>query len=146
LLLGSRRADYTVLCQITGDALRIDSGRFAEHLQEPRLRDRLGQYASALTRIMAQSTACMAFHPIEQRLARWLLLVQDELEGNRFSLTQEYLAVMLGVHRPTVTVAIRTLEMAGLISHGRGFTEILNRPGLTEAACECYAAVNFGAQ
>jgi Mn-dependent DtxR family transcriptional regulator len=87
---------------------------------------------------IAQSAACNAFHPVQERLARWLLLVRDSMERDEFALTQDFIAVMLGVHRPTVSVAIRILESAGLIEHSRGRVRIVDSEALAQAACECY--------
>ena len=77
-------------------------------------------------------------HEIHQRLARWLLLVHDRVEGDEFVLTQEYLSEMLGVRRPSVSLAARTLQQAGLIEYRWGRIRILNREGLEDAVCDDY--------
>jgi len=99
----------------------------------------LSRYSQALTDSIMQSTACNAVHSIEQRLARWLLLAQDRMGGSEFRLTQEFLAMMLGATRPTVTVVAGSLQRAGLISYRRGQVKVRNRAKLEAAACECYA-------
>ena len=85
-----------------------------------------------------QSTACNATHRIEQRLARWLLTAHDRVGKDQFPLTQEFVAMMLGAARPTVTIVAGTLQRAGLITYRRGLISILNREQLEEASCECY--------
>jgi CRP-like cAMP-binding protein len=80
-------------------------------------------------------------HVIEQRCARWLLMSEDRVGRPKFDLTQEFLAEMLGVRRPGVTVAMGILEKQGLISHGRGNITVIDRAGLERASCECYAKI-----
>ena len=96
------------------------------------------RYAQALIGFIMQSTACNAVHSVEQRLARWLLMAQDRMETDQFPLTQEFVAMMLGATRPTVSVVAGTLQRAGLISYQRGRVTILNRRNLESASCECY--------
>jgi CRP-like cAMP-binding protein len=98
----------------------------------------LSRYSQALTDSIMQSTACNAVHSIEQRLARWLLMAQDRMGGSEFPLTQEFLAMMLGATRPTVTVVAGSLQRAGLISYRRGQVKVRNRAKLEAASCECY--------
>jgi CRP-like cAMP-binding protein len=100
----------------------------------------LAQYALAHLGFVMQSTACNAMHSIEQRLARWLLMARDRIGKDEFPLTQEFVAMMLGASRPTVTVVAGTLQRAGLITYYRGIVRILDREKLEEAACECYRA------
>jgi CRP-like cAMP-binding protein len=96
------------------------------------------RYAQALYDVIMQSTACNAIHSVEQRLARWLLLAHDRIGKNEFPLTQEFVAMMLGASRPTVTVVASTLQKAGLITYHRGLLKIVNRQRLESASCECY--------
>jgi CRP-like cAMP-binding protein len=96
------------------------------------------RYAQALIGFIMQSTACNAVHTVEQRLARWLLTAQDRVGRNDFPLTQEFVAMMLGASRPTVTVVAGTLQKAGLITYRRGNVTILDREALEQASCECY--------
>jgi CRP-like cAMP-binding protein len=87
------------------------------------------------------AVACNGAHSLKQRLARWLLMMRDRSDGDALPITQELLAEMLGVQRPTITNAARELESAGLIERGRRQVTILDRRGLTKASCECYQLV-----
>jgi CRP-like cAMP-binding protein len=98
----------------------------------------VGRYAHAYLGFVMQSTACNAVHSVEQRLARWLLTAQDRVDRNEFPLTQEFVAMMLGTTRPTVTVVAGTLQRAGLITYRHGHLTILDREGLEHASCECH--------
>ena len=88
-----------------------------------------------------QSAACHAIHSVESRLCRWLLHSQDVVEGEFVDLTQEFLSHMLGVQRSSVSQCAHTLQKTGTIQYSRGRIKILDRPGLEECACECYAAI-----
>jgi len=101
----------------------------------------VGLYAQANLLQIMQSTACNALHNLTQRSARWLLETRDRVDGDTFLLKQEFLAVMLGVHRPTVTVVLRALQRDGLISSRYGRIQILKRHQLEAAACECYGVI-----
>jgi CRP-like cAMP-binding protein len=98
----------------------------------------LTRYTQALVGFIMQSAACNAVHSIEQRLARWLLTAHDRVECNEFPLTQEFVAMMLGATRPTVTVVAGALQRGGLIAYRRGYVTIVDREGLERASCECY--------
>jgi CRP-like cAMP-binding protein len=98
----------------------------------------LTHYAQALVGFIMQSTACNAVHSVEQRLARWLLMARDRMGSDDFPLTQEFVAMMLGASRPTVTIVATTLQKAGLITYHRGHLTIVDRKGLEAASCECY--------
>jgi CRP-like cAMP-binding protein len=98
----------------------------------------LTNYAQALMGFIMQSTACNAVHSVEQRLARWLLMARDRMESDVFPLTQEFVAMMLGASRPTVTIVASTLQKAGLITYHRGQITILDGKKLEAASCECY--------
>jgi CRP-like cAMP-binding protein len=100
----------------------------------------MAHYMQALFGFVAQSTACNAWHSVEQRLARWLLMAHDRMESDEFPLTQEFVAMMLGASRPTVTVVAGTLQKAGLIKYRHGRVTILDRENLEAASCECYRA------
>ena len=90
---------------------------------------------------MALSSACLRFHPVEQRLCRWILATHDRVGEHTLPLTQEFLALMLGVQRPSVSLAAATLQKAGLIRYRRGVIEVLDRAGLESASCSCYRVV-----
>jgi hypothetical protein len=125
--------------QITGLARRLSVRDFRELTQECACLHRLLHcYSEFVYETVAQSAACNRLHVIEQRCARWLLMSQDRVGRDSFDLTQEFLAEMLGVRRPGVTVAMGFLEKAGLIAHGRGNITVVDRAGLERAACECY--------
>jgi len=100
----------------------------------------MAHFAQALFGFVAQSTACNAIHSVEQRLARWLLMAQDRMASDQFPLTQEFVAMMLGASRPTVTVVAGTLQKAGLIKYRHGRVTIVDREHLEAASCECYRA------
>jgi CRP-like cAMP-binding protein len=103
------------------------------------LYDRVSRYSHGLMRLMMQSTACMALHSVQERCCRWLLMTHDRVEGDVFQLSHEYLAMMLGSTRPTVTVVAGTLQHAGLIRYKQGRVHIIDRAELEHASCECYA-------
>lgn len=107
----------------------------------PGFQDLLHTYARAFMAQVMQSVACNAVHSVEERCARWLLMCRDRSEGDRFLLTQEFLAEMLGVSRASVNLVARTLQGAGLIRYSRGGITILDREGLEDSACECYRQV-----
>ena len=102
--------------------------------------DLITRYGQALVGFIMQSTACNAVHSVEQRLARWLLMAHDRIARDDFPLTQEFVAMMLGTSRPTVTVVAGTLQKAGLITYHRGHVTIVDREKLEAASCECYRA------
>ena len=91
--------------------------------------------------LMMQSTACMALHSVEQRCCRWLLMTHDRVHRDEFHLSHEFLAMMLGSTRPTVTSVAGTLQKAGLIKYAHGRITIVDRQGLEAASCECYGTV-----
>jgi CRP-like cAMP-binding protein len=96
------------------------------------------RYTQALMGTIMQSTACNAVHSVEERLARWLLMARDRMASDEFPLTQEFVAMMLGATRPTVSVVAGALQRAGLITYRRGRVKILDRKKLELASCECY--------
>ena len=98
------------------------------------------RYNQALMAVVMQGTACNAVHSVEQRLARWLLMAHDRMARDSFPLTQEFLAMMLGAARPTVTNVAGILQRAGLITYKRGQLTVVDRKGLELASCECYRA------
>jgi CRP-like cAMP-binding protein len=105
------------------------------------LHDVVGRYAQAKIAEMIQTAACNALHQVHQRCARWLLTTHDRMHEQDFNLSHEFLAVMLGVQRPTVSVVAATLQQAGLIRYTHGRVTVTNRKGLEAAACECYSVV-----
>jgi CRP-like cAMP-binding protein len=103
--------------------------------------DRMRAYSQGLLMLMIQSTACMALHPVQERGCRWLLMTRDRVGRDDFRLSHEFLAMMLGATRPTVSVVANTLQKAGLIKYLYGHITILDGAGLEAASCECYATV-----
>ncbi len=143
IMLGSQSMPSQMLCQVPGDTLSISTEEF-EHAVEsgPVLRSLARRYTRALYNFMGQSVACNRLHEVEERCARWLALTHDRVDSDEFSLTQEFLAIMLGVHRPSVSVAAGALQNAGFIRYSRGRVVVTDRAGLEDVACECY---RFGA-
>ena len=98
----------------------------------------LQRYALALFDQAAQGAACNRLHSLESRCARWLLMTHDRVDSDVLPLKQKFLAEMLGVHRPAVTVAAGMLQRAGIIQYTRGKVRVIDRPALERAACDCY--------
>jgi CRP-like cAMP-binding protein len=144
-LLGGEHALGRYLVALSGLALAIEASRFQSALGEtPELRVACKVYAQAFLANLLQNVACNATHRVEQRCARWLLMCADQVDDASFELTQEYLADVLGVRRPTVTVVARALQNAGLIRYRRGAITVRDRPGLEAVACDCYRIVRDG--
>jgi CRP-like cAMP-binding protein len=139
-ILSTDQSPYEVICQTEVEALRADVAdlRAAFRTSEP-LRDVLLRYAAVVFSCTGRSVACKVTHPVEQRLARWLLMTRDRIRADDLPLTQEALARMLGVHRPTISEAAETLRDRGLITYRRGKIAIADRAGLEAASCEHYA-------
>ena len=117
-------------------------GRFVkESAAAGPFRDVLALYAQANLLQMMQGTACNALHGVKERCCRWLLQTQDRVGASEFLLKQEFLAIMLGVHRPTVTLVLGKLQKAGLITSRYGHIRVLNRQELEQASCECYEVI-----
>lgn len=107
------------------------------------LLDVLGRYAQTMVAHMMQSIACMARHEVQHRCCRWLLMTHDRVGQDKYPLSHEFLATMLGVRRQSVTIVAGTLQAAGLIRYKHGQLTILDRAGLEEVSCECYAAMRI---
>jgi CRP-like cAMP-binding protein len=121
------------------EALQMPAEAFRACCEQlPGLRSVMGRYTSWTYTGMAQWVACARLHEAPERMARWLLMCHDRLEGHTLALTHEFLAQMLGVRRPTVSLAAGMLQKAGLIHYSRGVVTILDRSGLEAAACECH--------
>jgi len=139
LFLGGKSAAVEVFVQVPGDGLYLPTGAFEGHVKrEPSLTRALLLYTQALLTQVAQCSACNCHHPIVERCARWLLQTHDRVEGNEFPLTHDFLGLMLGVRRASVTETARALQRLELIRYHRGVITVLDRDGLEEAACECY--------
>lgn len=140
LVLGDDQAPTAVYIQVPGEGLRMKAPLFRKALaQSPSMQVVMLRYVHALFNQVAQSAACNHFHSLEQRCCRWLLMTRDRMDSDKFELTQEFLAMMLGVQRPGVSIAAGGLQRAGLITYKRGNVAILDRVGLKKRSCECYS-------
>jgi CRP-like cAMP-binding protein len=141
-VLGAGESPNHCICQIEGSAFRLPAHvAAAERDAGTEWFRLLLRYVCFLTTMTMQSTACNRMHAVDARMSRWLLMTHDRVEGNEFTLTQEFLAQMLGVARPTVNIAGATLQRAGFIRYTRGRITILDRANLETAACECYERI-----
>jgi len=139
-LLRLPREPHTTLIQAEGSAYKIAINNLQKLVNECRtLREAILRNLYIQTSQMAQTAACNRVHEVEQRMARWLLMLQDLVGGDRLHLTHEFLAIMLGTRRTTVTLAAGLLQKDGVINYKRGKVHILDREKLEGAACECYA-------
>jgi CRP-like cAMP-binding protein len=139
VFLGAERGAMKAVCQVAGQALRMRSEGFRHSLVEhPDLADMVRRYTQGMINQISQTTACNHVHSVQQRMCRWLLTTHDRVGADEFHLTQEFLAQMLGVRRPSVTVAAGILQRAGAIAYQRGRIRIVDRAGLEAASCECY--------
>lgn len=142
VLSGADTSFVEAMCQMPGTVLRM---RLADCRREfetnPPFRTILLRYSEALTAQVMQTAACNGRHGLEQRLARWLLMAHDRTNQPELLLTQEFMAMMLGVHRPSLSITAAALQKAGLIKYAAGRVTILDRAGLEHASCECYATV-----
>jgi CRP-like cAMP-binding protein len=142
LFMGGESTPSRAVVQSAGHGLRLKAQLMKEEF------DRAGpvlhlllRYTQALITQMAQTAACNRHHTLDQQLCRWLLLSLDRLRANELAMTQELIANMLGVRREGVTEAALKLQQAGLISYARGHIKVLDRAGLEQRTCECYAVV-----
>lgn len=142
LALGVHQDPHDAFYQIPGETLRMPAAVFiAEMEQRGPLEAIVQRYTQAFCSQIARSAACNLLHPVEQRLCRWILMCHDRVGPQPIRLTQEFIAQMLGVRRPTVTLVASVLQKAGFIRYKRGSIEVLDRPGLEEACCDCYLFV-----
>lgn len=145
LALGVPSTPLRAIVQGGGAAWRIAAAPYLhEHARSPALQKSLGRYVHVLMAQLVTSAACLRFHQIEPRLARWLLMTQDRAHADRFHVTHDFLAYMLGVRRVGVTMAAGVLQERGLIAYHRGELVVLDRAGLEANACSCYAADRQG--
>lgn len=140
---GANRAQHDAMVQIHA----VNCGAYAMTVADFRaelaraegMSSAVARYVVNMDAFLSSTVACNALHLVIERCARWLLLAQDRLESPQFCLSHEFLAMMLGVRRPTATVVAGELQAAGLIRYRRGQMEILDREGLEAVSCECYA-------
>jgi CRP-like cAMP-binding protein len=99
------------------------------------------RYSQALTSQLMQTTACNGLHVAEERCCRWILTTSNRLQTDEFAVTHEFMAAMLGLRRPTITLIVGTLQHSGVIDYGRGFLRITDRTQLLQRTCECYETI-----
>jgi len=139
VLLDAERTPMPTFCQVPGEALRVRAGVVKELYEGDRgARKYLNRYIHTVVVTASNSAACNRLHNLEARLCRWLLMSADGVGAAELVLTQEYLAVMLGVRRAGVTEAAVKMREAGLIGYRRGHIRILDRAALEAKSCECY--------
>jgi CRP-like cAMP-binding protein len=139
--MGSTVTPLRTLCQVEGAALVGRTADLVEEDGESMFRTMVLRYSHTMLIQASITAACNRLHPLEQRAARWLLTMGDRLDRPSFPLTHEFFAVLLGAHRPSVSLAAQMLQQAGLIRYHRGQVEIIDRPGLIAASCHCYRTV-----
>jgi CRP-like cAMP-binding protein len=139
LWLHARTTPTRTLVQVAGKAHHMRAADFIRHVRDTDspLNELCAKYAHAFLVMTSQTAACNRLHSIDQRLCRWLKLVHNRIRRDEFALRQEFVAQMLGVHRPTVSTAANMLQQAGLISYSRGQMRIVNPEGLRKGSCEC---------
>jgi len=139
VILRTEKMAYRVVVQITGEAMMVKASALrSEFNRGGRSQDVLLRYTHLLLTQLSLSGACNRFHTVEQRLCRWLLSIQDRVQADSFQLTQEFIAQMLGVSRPGVTLAASRLQKLELLRYSRGKITVLDRQGLESVTCGCY--------
>lgn len=140
--LGSPHSTERMICQVAGSAARIRLDVLSAAAEaRPSLAGAIARHAQVGLIQSIQGVACNALHAALPRMARWLLMTQDRLGSNHLPLTQEHLAIMLGVQRTTVTAVAKALQARGVVSTGRGRITVVDREGLRRLSCECYDAI-----
>lgn len=142
LLLGAKSLPDGAIVQIAGEALRSRGEVVADEFwRGGTFQHLLLRYLQTLMTQISQTAVCNQMHSVEQRLCRWLLLCLDRVESDELTMTQEFLAGMLGDRRESVTLAAGNLQSLSLIQYARGRVSVLDRAGLEARACECYQVV-----
>ena len=142
VFLGMGDSNMAFVSQVPGNAFRLKSKDFLEAIdRSPGLATVIKRYTGVMLALVAQSAACNRAHHVDERCARWLLMTHEQAGDGAFPITQEFLAQMLGVSRPSVALSAAALQKAGLIHYHRGQMTVVDLPGLEKAACECYAVL-----
>ncbi len=141
--LRQRATTTRTFVQVPGQALRMRSEVFMAEVvnRDSPLNDLLADYVHAYLSLTTVTAACNRIHRVEQRLCRWLKMVHNRVPGDQFPVRHEFLAYMLGVHRPSVSIAANILKKAGLIGYDYGRLNVIDARGLEAGACECYATM-----
>jgi len=139
-VLGNPIASGDAFVQVAGEPAAVMSIEVFRREMDRRgaFHELVTRYSQAFVALLMQSVACNGLHSAEERCCRWLLMTHDRIGQDEFALTHEFLAIMLGVRRPTVTLVMAELARAGVVSHVRGHVRIVDRKGLEGASCECY--------
>jgi CRP-like cAMP-binding protein len=138
-LLGPAKVPTSCFIQLTATALRMPYSELVSAFRKnEEIRDRILEFVQEQAVSLSQLAGCNRLHESEERLSRWLLMAQDRTQSDVLDFTQEFLAMMLGTRRPTVTVIAGVLQRSGLIEYQRGRVRIVNRENLEAAACDCY--------
>jgi len=139
--LRQRTTAATTFVQVPGTGYRISTEDFIREIRDrpSPLNDLIAGYVHAFLVLTSLTAACNRLHPVDQRMCRWLRMTYNRAGRTEFPLRHEFLANMLGVHRPTVSTAAKMLQKAGLITYRYGKLTILNPEGLLEGCCECYS-------
>jgi CRP-like cAMP-binding protein len=141
-VFGAKRSSVRLFVQIPGSAAKMSRASFNRAMKSmPAFRSLMYSYVQAFMEQVMVSVACNGAHSLKERLARWLLMMRDRSDDDTLPVTQNLLAEMLGVQRPTITNSAEGLERAGLIERGRQQVTILDRQGLIQESCECYQLV-----
>jgi CRP-like cAMP-binding protein len=132
------------LVQVEGNGFKMRASDFEREIMktDSSFNDLCARYTHSFLVMTSQAAACNRLHTVDERLCRWLKMVHDRVRRNTFSMRHEFMAQMLGVHRPAVSIAANMLQKAGLIQYSRGRMEILDPEGLEQGACECYKIID----
>lgn len=142
LFLGGQTSPNDAFAQIAGETMRMSADVLREETRRSAaFGNLLRLYAQGYLTQVSQSSACNRLHPVDQRLCRWVLMTHDRVGQDTLPLTQEFLAVMLGVRRASVSTAAAVLQKAGFIEYERGIIHVVDRDGLERGSCECYGVV-----
>lgn len=142
LAAGLRRTTHMAVTEVAGDAFRVEASALERALASaPELLQRANRFTAIQSMQMAQTAACNRLHDVSQRMARWLLMTDDRVREKTLRVTHDFLSMMMGTDRPTVTAGAIQLQNRGVIKYARGKLQILDRKKLEAAVCECYGAI-----